>query len=51
MNSHDTIAKQVEYKDRTWNINQANINQIEIGLVDRINTPSKEYLPTWTVLE
>jgi hypothetical protein len=33
--THDTIAKQVEYKTELENINQANINSDKVGLVDK----------------
>ena len=33
--THDTIAKKVEYKTELKNINQANINSDEVGLVDK----------------
>jgi hypothetical protein len=33
--THDTIAKQVEYKAELENINQANINSDKVGLVDK----------------
>jgi hypothetical protein len=32
--THDTIAKQVEYKTELENINQANINSDKVGIVD-----------------
>ena len=33
--THDTFAKQVEYKTELENINQANINSDKVGLVDK----------------
>jgi hypothetical protein len=33
--THDTIAKQIEYKTELENINQANINSDKVGLVDK----------------